>query len=219
MLVELIPEEKRRLYELEQNLHQIINENSSSSSDFSMSLDEVDLRLKEIEKLVQKESKQKKPEYMSRYNNLKSIYNNIKEEYTNFILRQSKNDPVVQRMQLFNNFNSINTSSTINNTNSSGTDRDAYFLEMAENGALSRSSRLLAGYIEQSELSLQELLNQKDRLKSVRKKTLDILNYLGMSKSILSKVERRDYIDGIIVLVGCIFILCLMFFVYYFIRK
>lgn len=215
MLADLISEEKKRLFLLEEKFNQL-NNDPSLSSDFSMSLDESESRLKEIEKLVLRESLQQRKHFTSRFQHLLSVFTNLKEEFSRFLLRQSKNDPVFQRMQLFNNFNTINTSAT---GNPSGTDSDAYSLEMAENGALTRSSRLLSSYIEQSELSLQELLNQKDRLKKVRKKTLDILNYLGLSKSLLSKVEKRDYLDAIIVLVGCVFILLLMFFVYFFIRK
>jgi len=66
MLSELLPEEKRRLHELEQQYFSIERNKGYSkqlSSDIYIKLSEMSFRLDEMEKLVVKESKIKRDDY------------------------------------------------------------------------------------------------------------------------------------------------------------
>ena len=61
-----------------------------------------------------------------------------------------------------------------------------------------------------------ELRRQKERLKGVQTKVLDILNMLGLSNYLMKSVERRDFADKIIVLGGIFLVLILLGIIYHF---
>ena len=69
MLSELLPEEKRRLNELEQQYFQLEKSANKSGtqqqlySDIFLKLNEMDFRLDELEKLVVRETKAKRDDY------------------------------------------------------------------------------------------------------------------------------------------------------------
>jgi golgi SNAP receptor complex member 2 len=92
-------------------------------------------------------------------------------------------------------------------------------LEMAENGSLSRSSQLVNNYIEVGKETLNELVSQRERLKSIQRRVLDMFNYLGLSNSLMKGIENRDNIDKWIVFAGMIIVLVIIFLVYKFLRK
>ena len=60
--------------------------------------------------------------------------------------------------------------------------------------------------------TLSNLVSQKERLKGVQKTTLDMLNYLGVSNSLMRSVERRDFVDKWIVYVGMVLVLLLVIY-------
>ena len=74
MLSELLPEEKRRLHELEQQLIQLEHGNSvTKTNDITIGLEEMANRLDGLDKLVQKESKLRKEDYRRRVQHLRTI--------------------------------------------------------------------------------------------------------------------------------------------------
>ena len=83
---------------------------------------------------------------------------------------------------------------------------------VAESASLSRSSNMVNNYIAIGQETLSNLISQKERLKGVQKTTLDMLNYLGISNSLMRSVERRDFVDKWIVYVGMILILLLILY-------
>ncbi len=74
-------------------------------------------------------------------------------------------------------------------------------------------------YIAIGQNTLQDLLAQKERLKSVQRKVLDILNYLGLSNSIMKAVEKRDVTDKWIVIIGMVIVLALLFWIWWYLKK
>ena len=83
---------------------------------------------------------------------------------------------------------------------------------VAESASLSRSSNMVNNYIAIGQETLSNLISQKERLKGVQKTTLDMLNYLGISNSLMRSVERRDFVDKWIVYIGMILILLLVLY-------
>jgi Golgi SNAP receptor complex protein 2 len=71
---------------------------------------------------------------------------------------------------------------------------------------------MINNYLAIGQETLSSLMSQRDRLKGVQKKTLDMLNYLGISNSLMRSVERRDNVDKWIVYIGMILILLLVFY-------
>ena len=91
--------------------------------------------------------------------------------------------------------------------------------EIAENSSLNNSSRMMNDYLAVGKETLGNLLSQRERIKSVQRKVLDILNYLGLSNTIIKVVERRDSVDKWIVYAGMILITALLFVVYFYFRR
>jgi Golgi SNAP receptor complex protein 2 len=209
MLGELLPEEKRKLSDLEQQFHELDKGSTNiQPSDISLGLKEMSSRLDEIERLIQKESKQKKDDFRRRFQHLKSTHTHIQELLNNYYKRHPY---LYDKMQLFNG----KTGNIHQNANSA----DDMALELAENGSLSRSSRMVSEYLGIGKDTLDDLVSQRERLKGVQRKAFDMMNYLGLSTTIIKNVEVRDFVDKWIVYIGMGFIIALILFIHYFWKK
>lgn len=204
MISELLPQEKRRLHELEQQLLEL--ERGSITihpSDIYVGLKEMTFRLDELDKLVLKEPKNRKDDFRRRVHHLRTTYNHIKNSLDGLVRRKDSVSFDSQKKDLFAG---------------AGTGGDIE-LEMAESGSLQRSSNMLSEYLSVGQETLSELLEQKGRLKSIQRKALDIMNYLGVSNTIIKAVERRDITDKWIVIIGMVLILLLIGFIWFFLRR
>jgi Golgi SNAP receptor complex protein 2 len=128
----------------------------------------------------------------------------VKTGIENFIKRKQKTNSVeIQKQQLLDGSISDSSSQYID-------------IEMAENSSLERSSRAISDYIASGKQSFEELLSQRERLKGVQRKVFDIINYLGLSNSIMKTVERREITDLRILYVGMIVITSLLVIIFYY---
>ena len=209
MISELIPEEKRRLYELEQQLIELEKGNTSiQASEITIGLQNSIIRFEEIEKLIQKEQKQKRDDYRRRLQHLRNTHQHISDLLQNFYQRHPY---LYEKSQLFGG--------KVGNIHQRVNLEDDMALELAENGSLSRSSKMLNDYLSIGKDTLDELVNQRERLKGIQRRAFDILNYLGLSNTVMKNVELRDWVDKWIVYIGMAVILVLMFFVWWYFRK
>ncbi|OQR82714.1 hypothetical protein ACHHYP_15627 [Achlya hypogyna] len=80
-----------------------------------------------------------------------------------------------------------------------------------EHESLGRSSRMVNEITELSYLTLGNLSDQRERMKGVQRKVLDVANRLGLSSSLLRVIERRDAVDKWIVYGGMIVVLGFMY--------
>jgi Golgi SNAP receptor complex protein 2 len=86
-----------------------------------------------------------------------------------------------------------------------------------EGQSLQHSHRILDELLEMGGAIKSTLLQQRVTLKAIRRKVLDIALTLGVSHSVIRLVERRNFIDKIIVYTGMILtLLFIAFLVYYF---
>jgi len=206
MLSELLPEEKRKLHDLEQQLIELERGNTViQPSDIVLGLQEVSIRLEDFEKQIQKETKAKKDDFRRRLQHLKSTHSHIKESLDNLIRRKGLSNYEGQRAQLLAGARSKPS--------------DDLALEMAENGSLVRSSRMVNEYLTMGQETLQDLVSQRERLKSIQRKAFDMLNYLGISNTLMKGVEQRDVVDRWIVIGGMILILVLLYLVWRYMMK
>ena len=171
----------------------------------SQRLNEMTKKLDEIEKLTLKESQSRRDDFRRRIQHLRSSQSHIKSSFENFMRTRGKTSFEQQKYDLFNGV-------TIDNN-------DNYDLEMAENDSLNRSSKMVDDYVQIGQQTLHELYDQRDRLKGVQKGVLDIMNYLGISNTIIKTVEKREFIDKIIVFIGMIFIIFVLGFIFFYFRK
>lgn len=203
MLDELLPEDKRRLSDLELQLSLLEDGSSTVSfSDVVIGVTEMSSRMDELEMLVNNESKSRRNDMRRRVQHLRNTHSHIKTSLESYGRRTHQNMHELQRRELF--------------ANMSARDAETIDLEMAENDALTRSNAMMNDYLASGRDTLSELASQRERLQGVQSKILSMLNTLGVSNSIMRAVENRDYFDKIIVFVGMIVMLIFIFVVYYY---
>lgn len=203
MLDELLPEDKRRLSDLELQLS-LLEDGSSvvNFSDLVIGVTEMSSRMDALEILVNKESKTRRNDMRRRVQHLRNTHSHIKKSLENYGRRTHQNMHELQRKELFANI--------------STRDPDTVDLEMAENVSLSRSNIMMNDYLASGRDTLEELIAQRQRLKGVQVKVLEMMHLLGVSGSIMHAVENRDYFDRIIVFVGMFVTLVFIFTVYFY---
>jgi golgi SNAP receptor complex member 2 len=205
-LSELLPEEKRRLHELELQFNEVEKGSSYSHiNDVSLGLSEMCMRFDQLDKLVLSEPKDRREDCKRRITHLRNSHQHIKVSLDSWIRRNSSYNFDAQKKDLFGGADL-----------EGGTMRDAV---IAESKSLDNSTRMMNDYIASGKETLGNLLSQRERLKSVQRKVFDILNYLGLSNTIIKNVERRDFVDKWLVFVGMLFILLLIGVIYFYFRK
>jgi Golgi SNAP receptor complex protein 2 len=202
MISEVLPEEKRRLNELELDFAELERGNPRANAvDVKMGLDEMRTRLIELERLVNNEPKSRRDEFRRRVLHLRTSHGHLNNSFESFTRRTG-----IQglRSNLFSGAVRPDVNDNIN-----------YDLEMAESGSLDRSNAMVKSYIEQGQETLQELMEQRDRMKGVKKKVMDIANYLGLSNAIMKAVGDREKVDAIITYGAMAFLVILSLFILY----
>ena len=204
IISEAIADEKRKLHEIENQLLDI--QRSQQGANIGVLLDRLRQfsdSVGQIEKLAEKEPKSKKDDYRRRIQQLKSTFNHLKSLADDLAYKYGD-----QKSLLFGPGHG---------------QRDIpqgdMELELAENGSLTRSAQHLNDYISVGRETLSELVSQRERLKGIQRKAIDMLNYLGISGNMLKGVEKRDSTDAIIVFVGMVFILLVLLFIWLYIKK
>lgn len=192
MLSELIAEDKRRVFELEAQLveYEKGTNKAVQASDIQLGLEEMGKRLVELERQANNESKSRRDDMRRRVSHLRSTHTHVKQSLEVIMRRRDSQKYESARRDLFGD------------TSGDGQSNVNIDLEMAESASLDRSSNMVNTYIAQGQETLNELLEQKDRLKNIQRKVFDIMNYLGISQSIIKAVEKRDFTDKWIVIIG-----------------
>ena len=195
MLSELIAEDKRRVFELEAQLAEYEKGSNKAlqASDIQLGLEEMGKRLLDLERQASNESKGRRDDMRRRVAHLRSTHTHVKQSLEVIMRRRDFQKYESEKRELFGG--SGDTQSNVN-----------IDLEMAESGSLDRSSNMVNSYIAQGQETLNELLQQKDRLKNIQRKVFDIMNYLGISQNIIKAVEKRDFTDKWIVFIGMIIV-------------
>lgn len=76
------------------------------------------------------------------------------------------------------------------------------------------SINMTSGYEEVTGESLKQLRTDREKLKNTHKTLLDIMNSLGLSKSILKYAGQRNFIDTLIVVGGMIIVIIVFILAY-----
>lgn len=207
-LSEILPEDKRRLHEIELQLVELERGNPHIyASDIYLGLNEMSNRLVELDKLILKEPKNKRDDCKRRVVHLKNSYTHIK---TSLDAICKKRNISTQRNELFGE-NSYDIEG--------GNDTSALENSINESNSLNRSSNMISNYLTIGKDTLDELISQKDRIKVVQRKVFDMLNYLGISNSMMKTVEGRENIDKYIVYVGMILTLIILFLLWWYFKR
>jgi Golgi SNAP receptor complex protein 2 len=212
MLSELLPEEKRRIFELEQQLMEVeCKSGRVQSSDVYLGLREMTSRLDGLDKLANKEGKTRRDDMKRRIAHLRCSHGHIKTSLDSICRRRG------EASYEENNRALLFDSGGLENGSGNG----AYDLEggIREGTSLDSSSSMVNSYINLARDTLSELTDQRDRFKGIQRKVLDVFAMLGISNKIIKKVEGRDAVDKWIVYGGMLLITALIVYIYLYIRK
>ncbi|RYH31102.1 hypothetical protein EON65_03380 [archaeon] len=204
IISEVISDEKRKLHEIENVLLEMQRTRTGVGIEGTLDrLRHFQETLGQMEKLTEKEPKAKKDDYRRRIQHLRSTYAHLKSLAENIAMKYGD-----QKSLLFAGQDGRKNIS-----------QDDFELELAESGSLARSSQNINEYIAIGRETLSELVSQRERLKGIQRKAIDMLNYLGISGNMLKGVEKRDAVDKIIVFVGMAVILLVLLFIWWFVKK
>lgn len=204
---ELLPEEKRKLHDIEQQFLELEKGNTTiHASDIYMGLNEMTTRLDHLDTLVQKESKVKRDDFRRRVQHLRTKFNHIRGSLDSLVRRKDRSNFDSNKRDLFAEAN----------MNIEAGDIEA---EIRENSSLNRTSKMLNEYIAIGQETMSNLSSQKERLKDIQRKAFDILNSLGIANTLMKIVERRDGVDKWIVYGGMVLILVVIVLVWMYLVK
>jgi len=212
MINEMFPEEKRRLESIEAQLLELErcsgNHPTLQVSDVGLGLQEMSSRLDELDRLAQREhDRVRKEDFRRRVQHLRTAYAHIRSSYEGLLRRREQDHHhLQQRQSLFAGARGQEIA-------------DNFDVELAESSSLSRSSRMVGEYMQTGQETLMELMSQRERLKGVQRHVFDMLNYLGVSNSLLKTVERREVLDRIIVFGGMLLVSLLVLAVWWFRKR
>ena len=204
MLAELIPEEKRKLFELEQKIKSVTDgDRRWTVSDLLFEHEQAEQRMSYLETLLGKEPRNRVEDYRRRLTSLRNALQHAKQTIQSSSRRSAFDQ---DRDRLLGNATYARPA-------------DDLAMELAENGSLTRSSQMVNQYLETGRESLNELISQRERLKAVQRRVLDIFNYLGLSNTLMRGIENREEGDRRIVIIGIVLVLGLIAVVYFFVRR
>ena len=95
----------------------------------------------------------------------------------------------------------------------------SYDAEASAGMSMRRSNQMVDDLLDSGANILGSLHEQKDRLKSARRKVLNVLDTLGVSQSVLKVIDRRQRMDAIIVYGGMFIITFFIFVFWWFTRR
>ena len=95
----------------------------------------------------------------------------------------------------------------------------SYDAEASAGMSMRRSNQMVDDLLDSGANILGSLHEQKDRLKSARRKVLNVLDTLGVSQSVLKVIDRRQRMDAIIVYGGMFVITFFIFVFWWFTRR
>jgi Golgi SNAP receptor complex protein 2 len=101
------------------------------------------------------------------------------------------------------------------NRTNGGADADEMQQLTEEADSLANSHGMMNDLLASGQSSLSSLVGQRQRMRWVNRKMLDIGNKLGLSNSTMRMIERRDATDAYLVFGGMIVTLLVIYFLYF----
>ncbi|CAM9438394.1 unnamed protein product, partial [Chrysoparadoxa australica] len=190
-IVELFPKTRRLMYDLQTQM-QYVERGHASPDDVSVGLEGFTQQIRMLEGLVNQERPTQRENWKKKLRELGKERDFLEEQLSRHNQgRHRANREAREREELMARRNAAMPSSVT----------DAY----AEEGAsLQRSNRMVGDYLYQGSAALTSLVDQRQRLKGVQRKVLDITNIMGISNRILRVAERRSKMDKLLVYGGMV---------------
>jgi len=210
------------LHELEQQLIELERGSSSGrvqASDIYIGLSEMSARFDELERLIGKEPREKREDCRRRVLHLRNSHAHLKSSLEAIVKKKNlkmAGSFSAMKQDLFEGADLEGGGSGGGGGPEQMGDTRAL---LGENASLGRSASMVNSYLEVGQETLSELFSQRDRVKGVQRKVFDMMNYLGISNSIMKSVEKREAFDKWIVYIGMLFITALVFVLWWVFKR
>ena len=210
-IVELFPKSRKLAYDSRQLLSQVQN-GTLPPSELFLSLEELSRQLDIMEDILQKETPAQREMWNIKIKELREDSTSIQRqgEYYNRMAsanyrHQRERDEVLAIRRRRKN--------QANGGMDGGGDYHAVAMgDLAEESdSWAQSHTMVSDLIGSGQASLSALVEQRQRLKGVKRFILDIGNKLGLSNSLMRIVERRDVTDAYLVFGGMVITLIVLY--------
>ncbi|KAL7511974.1 hypothetical protein ACHAXN_008931 [Cyclotella atomus] len=206
-IVELFPKSRKLAYDSRQQLSQVQN-GLICPSELFLSLDELSRQLDLLESLTNKETPSQREIWKRKILELREDATSIRRQGEHYdrmvsagIRQQRERDELLARRR--------------RNRNNGGEHADEMQQLADEADSLATSSGMVNELLASGQASLSSLVGQRQRMRWVNRKMLDIGNKIGLSNSTMRMIERRDATDAYLVFGGMIITLLVIYLLYF----
>jgi len=191
-------------YDTHQQLLQVQN-NITSPSELNISLDELNNQVEILEKLINNEPPAQREVWKRKLFELREDSSSIQRQgayYDHMVNANTKTQG--ERQQLLKRRKRVRDNGTVG-------DAENGMRNLAdESDSLSQSKNTVNELLHSGEAQLSTLLNQRRRMKGVKRLVLEIGNKLGLTNQTMKIIHRRDATDAYFVF-GGMFLTCCVF--------
>eukprot|EP00127_Corallochytrium_limacisporum_P005451 Clim_evm20s205 gene=Clim_evmTU20s205 len=198
---------QHNLSQLENGIHATVEMKGNVSN----SLQTLQVKVDELLDKANREHPSQRHVAQTRAQAIANEFRMLQYAFNNYIERErEKEREAKEREELLNRrFTPLSTNDTILNMEA----QDYY---ANENQRLKGVGRDIDGFLNYGGAILENLTNQRDVLKGVRTRVLNIGNQLGLSQSLMGMIEGRQKGDTYILYGGMLITLILMFLIWYY---
>jgi len=208
-IVELFPKSRKLAYDSRQQLSQVQN-GLLCPSELFLSLDELMRQLDLLENLTHKETPSQREIWKRKILELREDAQSIRrqgEHYDRMVsagIRQRKEREELLARRRKNR-----------DTATGGGEEDEMQQLSREADSLASSRNMMNDLLASGQANLSSLVGQRQRMRWVNRKMLDIGNKIGLSNSTMRMIERRDATDAYLVFGGMFVTMLVIYFLYF----
>mmetsp|Transcript_28281 Transcript_28281/g.51548 ORF Transcript_28281/g.51548 Transcript_28281/m.51548 type:complete len:211 (-) Transcript_28281:386-1018(-) len=207
-IVELFPKSRKLAYDSRQQLSQVQN-SVLHPSELFLSLDELSNQLDLMESLSQRETPSQREMWKRKILELREDGRSIRRQGEHFdrmvssgLRQQRERDELLSRRRK-------------NRTNGNGNNGNEMQQLTEEADSLGTSTGMMNELLDVGAANLSSLVGQRQRMRWVNRKVLDIGNKIGLSNSTMRMIERRDATDAYLVFGGMVVTMLVIYFLYF----
>jgi len=206
--LQLFPKSRKLAYDVRQQLSQVQN-NLISSSDLFVSLDELQRQLDLLEQLLSRETPSQREIWRRKILELREDASSVRKQ-GEYLSRVMNSNLRVQRER-----EELLTRRRRRRDVGVG-DAESAMQDLAEESTSLASSQNMVGELLMSgQAQLNSLIDQRQRMRGVKRMVLNIGSTLGMSNKTLKLIEKRDENDMYLVF-GGMCITCIVIYIVWF---
>lgn len=206
--LQLFPKSRKLAYDARQQLSQVQN-NVINSSELFISLDELQRQLDLLEQLLARETPSQREIWRRKIYELREDASSIRRQGEYYSRMVNSNLTVqMEREELL-------TRRRRRRDVGMG-DAESAMQDLAEEStSLGTSQNLVGDLIMSGQAQLNSLIDQRRRMRGVKKMVLNIGNTLGLSRQTMRMIERRDENDMYLVCTGML-VTCIVIYIVWF---